>query len=848
MATLFLTRAIDRLVDVAHPGPHDAELLRRYLDTGDPKAFEHIVRRHARTVLGICRRILIDPHAADDAFQATFLQLVRKARTLHAPGALAAWLYATARRTALRHRRPGPPPQPAEPPASAQDPLDLLTARELLAAIEGEIARLPERYQLPLILCYLDGLSKQEAADRLGLPAGVFRGRLDRGRERLRSALARRGFAPAAALLGLLVPHPASASAELVGRTVGICARGESAPAAVALLAAGRVGVWTRAGVVAGLLLAVGLGVIAAAGPAGPPAPQAKLDPSPPAASAPRRDLHGDPLPPDAIARMGSVRWRHVHGFPSRRQVAPSPTGRLVAIVSRGEREEKRTVRVWDLADGRPVCEFPREDTLSGGDLRFTPDGSQLMFVGSRGVVRFHDPRTGKVLAQSKPVVEKDDLQPGGLSSGPYSKTQHRLTADGRWLVTSDDPKLTLSEVTTDLAATPHRVVLERPPGKHSFVSNCFSCDGTTLVYAGGGRGSVILRWDVRTGKLGRQTALNSRNNMVTAFSPDGRRVATWRYDVPPQDVLRVWDTETGAEVVELEGAQRSGYGGIAFSPDGTRLVAAKWVTEKAATAVVWELDRGKVVGRAPLPGWCTHFALLPDGKTLLAYSQMGMLFGTWDVATGRRLSPVAGHESGVRHLAFTPDGTTLLTAATDPQEPVTAWDAATGKKRQELAASYGPSHYWQGPSVPFVLTPGGAVVTTAKGTLVWTDRKTGRALRRVTLEPIAKAMTPRECFHAEWLSLTHDPNTGRPAVLGLHTFGPHPEGAGEPTDRWQGAVTLSDAESGELLAHWIFSRHPGAQGAVVSPDGRWLARTGYEPEQGGDGGRFYVEVNAGLG
>src|SRR5262245_16525593 len=350
MATLFLTRAIDRLVDVAHPGPHDAELLRRYLDTGDPKAFEHIVRRHARTVLGICRRILIDPHAADDAFQATFLQLVRKARTLHAPGALAAWLYATARRTALRHRRPGPPPQSAEPPASAQDPLDLLTARELLAAIEGEIARLPERYQLPLILCSLDGLSKQEAADRLGLPAGVFRGRLDRGRERLRSALARRGFAPAAAL-GLLVPLTASASAELVRRTVGVCARGEPAPAAIALLAAGRVGVWTKAGLVAGLLLAVGLGVLAAAGPAGPPAPQAKRDPSQPAAPPPRQDLHGDPLPPDALARMGSVRWRHRDHIGQWIEVVPSPTGQLVATVS-GMDFEPEVVRVWALPDG----------------------------------------------------------------------------------------------------------------------------------------------------------------------------------------------------------------------------------------------------------------------------------------------------------------------------------------------------------------------------------------------------------------------------------------------------------------------------------------------------------------
>ena len=102
MAHLFQSREIDRLVNFAASGLDDAELLRRYRDSGDSEAFESIVRRHARTVLGVCRRILIEPHAAEDAFQATFLQLVRRARTLHSPVALAAWLCATARRTALR--------------------------------------------------------------------------------------------------------------------------------------------------------------------------------------------------------------------------------------------------------------------------------------------------------------------------------------------------------------------------------------------------------------------------------------------------------------------------------------------------------------------------------------------------------------------------------------------------------------------------------------------------------------------------------------------------------------------------------------------------------------------------
>ena len=308
----------------------------------------------------------------------------------------------------------------------------MLTARELLTAIEDEIARLPEQYRLPLILCYLDGLSKREAADRLGLSVGVFCGRLDRGREQLRAAMVRRGFAPTAAF-GLLVPLAESASADLIRRTGGICARGEPAPAAVALLAAGRSGVLMKAGLMAGLLLLGGLGLIAATGRNEPPAPQAKLEPPRPAAVPPRQDLYGDPLPPDAIARMGSIRWRHLDRFSAHIHIVPSPTGQLVATVDRGDREDA-LVKVWELPDGRPACEILWGDTVSGRGLQFTADGSRLMILGPRGVVRFHDPRTGKLLAESKPVVEKDDIRSDSLSSGRYSETQHTLTDDGGWV------------------------------------------------------------------------------------------------------------------------------------------------------------------------------------------------------------------------------------------------------------------------------------------------------------------------------------------------------------------------------------------------------------------------------
>jgi hypothetical protein len=130
---------------------------------------------------------------------------------------------------------------------------------------------------------------------------------------------------------------------------------------------------------------------------------------------------------------------------------------------------------------------------------------------------------------------------------------------------------------------------------------------------------------------------------------------------------------------------------------------------------------------------------------------------------------------------------------------------------------------------VPFVRTPGGAVVTTGNGTLVWTALKTGRELRRVTPRVFTAVMDRPDSFQSEWLSLTHDPRTGRPAVLGLHAIGPNPFASPERHYRLKEVVTLWDAETGELLAHRIdFPKGYDRDGAVVSPDGRWVARYSY--------------------
>jgi RNA polymerase sigma factor (sigma-70 family) len=213
-------------------GLSDGQLLERYTSGGhDPAgqaAFAALVGRHGPMVLGVCRQLLGDAQHAEDAFQATFLVLAQKARSIRDPELLGNWLYGVATRTArcarqqvARRRRreedhamrgPGAGScalaEPTAPPAD-RPAID----REQAEALHGEVDRLPKAFRLPVVLCYFEGLTLDEAAKRLRCPAGTVRSRLARARDKLRTGLARRGVVlPAAAVGTLLLPRSASAS------------------------------------------------------------------------------------------------------------------------------------------------------------------------------------------------------------------------------------------------------------------------------------------------------------------------------------------------------------------------------------------------------------------------------------------------------------------------------------------------------------------------------------------------------------------------------------------------------------------------------------------------------------
>ena len=177
----------------------DGALLERFLTAGDEAAFACLVARHGPMVMRVCRGVLHDAHAAEDAFQVAFLILARKGCSVRDRDSIASWLFGVARRVALRARRQSRKRADHET-AAATRIQDRAAAEppEFHPEIHEEVDRLPDRYRAPVVLCYFEGLTQEQAAIRLALPAGTIKTRLSRARERLKRRLESRGLAPEA--------------------------------------------------------------------------------------------------------------------------------------------------------------------------------------------------------------------------------------------------------------------------------------------------------------------------------------------------------------------------------------------------------------------------------------------------------------------------------------------------------------------------------------------------------------------------------------------------------------------------------------------------------------------------
>jgi RNA polymerase sigma factor (sigma-70 family) len=647
----------------------DRQLLQRFAAGHDEVAFAALVRRHGRLVLGVCRRVLRQEQDAEDAFQATFLVLARKAGSVRWQESVGGWLHKVARRVArdareragrrlARERSVAELPDVAAPQDGA--------ARELGALLDEELLRLPECHRTPLLLCYLEGASREQAAGRLGLPLRTLERRLHQGREALRSRLARRGITLTAALLGVALADPvggraAALAAATARAAAGFAARqaGAASVRAVALaeaLLGAAVPLKLRAAGLALLLLGIaGLGAgFFRPAPAEPPAAEPAPAPAAAGKRSPHADVQGDPLPPGAVNRFGTTRLRH--GGPVG-AVAFSPDGKLAAC---GANWSDDDIRLWDTATGREVRALAGHgDALRA--LAFTPDGKRLVSSSNDGTARVWDVPTGQEL--HKLLGHQGQVR--DVAVAPDGKTAVTAGADGTarlW----------------DLGAGKELLQLRGHDGSVEAVA--LSPDGKTVATAGADK--TVRLWESATGKEVRSLEAHEAGATAVAFSADGKTLATGGKGGD----VRLWGATTGTSLRGFQAAQRP-VGGLALSPDGKVLACVP----QGEPPSLWDPATGtrKDWSVSWTGGEYGRVAFAPDGKTVLFGSGDNSAH-LLDIATLKELAPGDGHRGFVDPLSFTADGKGLMTVGFDLTARL--WDRPTGAVLRQFPVRHSPS------------------------------------------------------------------------------------------------------------------------------------------------------------
>jgi RNA polymerase sigma factor (sigma-70 family) len=649
-------------------GMTDGQLLDRVIENRDDKALAAIVRRHGPMVWNVCRRILRAHHDAEDAFQATFLVLIRKAASVRPRDKLAGWLFGVARKTALyaratatrrsrRERQVQPMPETAA--------IEQQDARELHAMLEQELARLPEHYRVAIAGCDLDGRTRREMACQLGVPEGTLCGWLIRGRTMLARRLAQRGLAVSGGVVTALwsldaaaaVPAPLMASTI---KAVTLFAAGQSAARGVI---ATRVAHLTE-GVLRTMLIKKLRALVTAAIVVTFLATGTAMQVCPAMLAADAPAAGKQETPTEGANRTGATSAPLlIRDDASVMRLVYCPGGSAVATVSVRWRSVDITtkdgpgkglspesiLKIWNARTGKLDRVVAEEKDTYFGALALASSGKAVALTVSKIVIygppvpleiRVMNPRTWEL----ERTLERELKLEAGESVDTLA-----LSPDGRVLALAGNSQRTetgafvqiwdLAEMKTR-GGTAKRDVKNEPQAtplpadiKRGRVSHlAFSPDGKTIA-AGDREGKVHL-YDARTAKKIRTFEVEpAAPIMDLAFSPDGKLLATTtEIDRTPEGELiakdravHLWRVATG-KVQQRLTRDNSAFFTVAFSPDGKHIAAAGALREDTRLGrpivAIWDAATGElrhvVPHRFANPAqWVSSLAFSPDSKTL---------------------------------------------------------------------------------------------------------------------------------------------------------------------------------------------------------------------------------------
>jgi RNA polymerase sigma factor (sigma-70 family) len=660
-------------------GLTDGQLLGRFLDQRDEAAVAALVRRHGPMVWGVCRRILADHHDAEDAFQATFLVLVRKAASIQTN--VGNWLYGVAHHTALkarssRARRRGremPVHQMAEPTVAEQD-----LWSDLVPLLDLELSRLPKKYRTVIVLCDLESKTRREAAGQLGSPEGTVASWQARARAMLAKRLARHGLAlTGSALATSLSQNAVSATVptSVISATIKAVTLVAAGQAAATVFVSARVAAltegvlkamsFTRVQTMSCLLLTTVL--LAGSGLfryCSVPATSSAKAALPIAAASPATDKQM--LIRELIEQLGDDNFQKRDEAERRLVAIGLPALELLRRAARESsdpevrRRAARAAQVISKGLFGQVRQFIGKVSRDSGhwmqQVAVTSDGLQLMSAAGFDGLRTWDLKTGKPL-----------LYFGGTGNYPALA----LSADGKRAIVGDVSNLVV-HVYDLKTGKPVRQLIKRghPAIVHAVA---LSADGKRAVTGGTSIPSLRV-WDVETGKELRQFEGVRDCVLRLALSPDGKFVAAGHaahMNGNHPGILRLWDLDTGKEIKTLKGHKRQ-INSVAFSPDGKRLL-----TTGDHTVRLWDVKTGKELKQftgSPSAKYmlaeyssfeCAAFT--PDGKRVLACgNEYDPTLRLWDIATGELLHESESVEKGFCWLAALPDSHHCVTAGKD--------------------------------------------------------------------------------------------------------------------------------------------------------------------------------------